>query len=170
MKPVPCPELKLSSLDDKLVDLFLASCPATFDSKECALWPGSLLSGKNNYGRVHYQNKFVKAHRLAFVVFCGDILEGNMVCHKCDTPQCFNPHHLFAGTGRTNALDMCAKGRHSNGRRERTACPKGHLYDAKNTYVGPSGKRTCRICCSRATCAWAKRRKEKRNEKKLDEN
>jgi hypothetical protein len=29
---------------------------------------------------------------------------------------------------------------------ERTHCPQGHPYDEENTYVGPRGQRSCRIC------------------------
>jgi hypothetical protein len=33
------------------------------------------------------------------------------VLHRCDTPACVNPDHLFLGTAKDNALDREAKGR-----------------------------------------------------------
>lgn len=41
----------------------------------------------------------------------GDIPDGHFICHKCDTPLCVNPEHLFVGTPQENTLDSVAKGR-----------------------------------------------------------
>lgn len=43
-------------------------------------------------------------------------------CHRCDTPRCCNPSHLFAGTAADNAHDRDQKGRarHGEGPRPKT--------------------------------------------------
>jgi len=39
------------------------------------------------------------------------------VLHRCDTPACVNPSHLFIGTQLANIADMVAKRRHNSGTR-----------------------------------------------------
>lgn len=51
------------------------------------------------------------AHRKMYSESCGDIPEGMMVLHHCDTPACINPEHLFLGTNADNMQDMKEKGR-----------------------------------------------------------
>jgi len=54
-----------------------------------------------------------RAHRITYRHFVGEIPPGMFVCHRCDTPSCCNPHHLFVGTNHDNVRDMIAKGRNS---------------------------------------------------------
>lgn len=67
-------------------------------------------------GKVIYAN----AHRLAYELTYGPIAPGLFACHKCDTPSCCNPNHIFLGTPRENMQDAVAKGRvnyHENGKK-----------------------------------------------------
>lgn len=73
----------------------------------CWIWVGSVTTG--GYGRYGKPRKL--AHRLSYEAFVGEIPEGGYICHKCDTPACVNPAHLYAGDARTNALDAYRRGR-----------------------------------------------------------
>src|SRR6185369_8474995 len=44
----------------------------------------------------------------------GPIPPGQYVCHRCDTPSCVNPDHLFLATQKQNLEDMTLKGRRSH--------------------------------------------------------
>lgn len=76
----------------------------------CWLWSGCGLA--SGYGTINTGGgKMDLAHRVSYRLFRGEIPEGHLVCHKCDTPACCNPAHLFVGSARDNTRDMMRKGR-----------------------------------------------------------
>lgn len=76
----------------------------------CWLWIGR--AKPKGYGRIGIgRNKQFAAHRVSWELFRGEIPAGMCVCHKCDTPSCVNPDHLFLGTHADNAGDRQRKGR-----------------------------------------------------------
>ncbi|MEN5115875.1 HNH endonuclease signature motif containing protein [Luteimonas sp. TWI662] len=82
----------------------------------CWLWTRSV--GSNGYGRDSTgKHSYVEAHRSSFIAFKGQIPDGLCVCHRCDTPSCVNPDHLFLGTRSENLRDAYRKGRRPSLRR-----------------------------------------------------
>lgn len=75
----------------------------------CWTWNGTIHG--NGYGGISFRGKFWPAHRLAYVLTNGPIADCLKVCHRCDTPLCVNPAHLFLGTTGDNNRDKHAKGR-----------------------------------------------------------
>lgn len=120
------------------------------------------------YGRLGnaINGKEIKAHRLSWMLHFGPIPDGLGVLHKCDTPLCVRPDHLFLGTQLDNVHDCVAKGRAAGGNGHETHCPAGHPYDAANTYWY-RGSRQCRICRTRHRQAQGAREKAARHARGL---
>ncbi len=76
----------------------------------CWIW----TSGWDKAGYGHSTGN-VRAHRLSWEIHVGDVPSGMLVCHKCDTPCCVNPNHLFLGTPQDNMSDKVSKGRQASG-------------------------------------------------------
>jgi len=80
---------------------------------DCWLWSGSV--NKKGYGSFNPGRKYKYAskiaHRYAHLYGNGYLDLDLMVCHKCDTPGCCNPSHLWQGTAKENSMDMVEKGR-----------------------------------------------------------
>lgn len=76
----------------------------------CWLWIS--YGNPKGYGHFYVNNKTHRAHRFSYSLFVGNIPDGIQVLHKCDTPSCVNPDHLFLGTNHKNMIDKVLKGRH----------------------------------------------------------
>jgi hypothetical protein len=106
----------------------------------CELWTGAV--DQYGYGRLSKS----LAHRLAYEKAYGQIPPGYVVAHRCDTPLCVNPAHLWSCTQHENLCDMAAKGRARG--QAATHCKNGHEYTPANTYWRPGkiAARDCRAC------------------------
>ena len=68
-----------------------------------------------------YGGKIVRAHRLAFQLGTGIDPQDKHVLHKCDTPSCVSPDHLYLGTNEDNIVDKVRKGRSLSGSKNPSA-------------------------------------------------
>lgn len=105
-----------------LVNKFNEYVPTGLTEDECWIWLGKDLSGGPNhpniipYGRfsiyVNGKQTRVYAHRAAWEIANRQYIpKGMIICHRCDTPLCVNPAHLFLGTHKDNTADMTKKNR-----------------------------------------------------------
>ena len=78
----------------------------------CWLWTACMIRG---YGQVAWNGKPRRAPRVSWEIHNGPVPAGLLVLHRCDTPACVNPAHLFLGTHTDNMRDAKAKGRLSCG-------------------------------------------------------
>lgn len=77
---------------------------------DCWIWTAS--KNYDGYGTFRTGNSIVKAHRFAFEQANATKIEHKkLILHKCDTPSCVNPNHLFMGTQSDNMQDMATKNR-----------------------------------------------------------
>ena len=107
----------------------------------CWLWTGAYF--EKGYGVFRFQYRNYRAHRFAYELYKGQVPNDLFVLHKCDTPECVNPNHLFLGTQTDNIRDAVKKKRMNNS--AKTHCKNGHLFSAENTIISPNHRR-CRIC------------------------
>jgi hypothetical protein len=128
----------------KLEDRFLKFVDVDL---ECWNWTGALSD--KGYGRFMLDGRNSHAHRVAYMLWVGEIPEGLSVCHKCDNPRCVRPQHLFVGSNSDNQQDSVSKGRHWQV--SKTACANGHPYTEDNIYYRKGSKRgrICKICANR---------------------
>jgi hypothetical protein len=80
-----------------------------------ACWPWKSSVYKNEYAHFETDEGQYGAHRIAWAIANGAIPEDLWVLHKCDTPACVNPGHLWLGTRQDNIDDMIKKGRQNRG-------------------------------------------------------
>lgn len=77
-------------------------------STPCWMWKSST---KGDRGSLWVNGKSQSAPRISYMIRYGKFNPRLGVLHKCDTPMCVNPSHLFLGTPKDNAVDRSKKGR-----------------------------------------------------------
>jgi hypothetical protein len=81
----------------------------------CFLWMAGADSDGYGWFYIGTQNgKQIScaAHRFSWELQNGPIPKSKHILHKCDTPSCVNPDHLYLGTNSDNQLDAHARSRH----------------------------------------------------------
>lgn len=116
-----------------------------YKTDTCWLWTGACRN--RGYGAMYFEGRPEVASRLSYRWFVGPIPENFTVDHICRVTRCVNPDHLRVMSMIDNVRLGCDNARV-------TTCPKGHLYDAENTFY----YRKWRFCrrCSRAKSARAR--------------
>jgi HNH endonuclease len=102
----------------KLIPLATRFWAKVARGESCWLWLG--YCKPNGYGSIGLGGRAEGkdyAHRVAWRLAYGAIPDGLYVCHRCDTPACCRPDHLWLGTHAENLGDMRAKGRGATGDR-----------------------------------------------------
>lgn len=77
----------------------------------CWPWQGTLTA--EGYGQLGTRS--LRAHKVSYRIFKGEIPEGLLVLHTCHNPKCVNPNHLYLGTQRDNMDDKVLAGRVAKG-------------------------------------------------------
>lgn len=124
------------------------------DANGCWIWQRSTL--KAGYGCIRVEGKTRTVHSVAFELFEGEVPEGLELDHLCRVRACCNPMHLEPVTHRENIL----RGASRAAKAAVTHCPRGHAYDASNTYRY-QGRRFCRACQRAAGRAYKQRMRER---------
>lgn len=118
---------------EKLIQNFWKSVRKT---ESCWTWTG--MKNNKGYGFLSVQHgELIGAHRLSWIIHFGQIPDGLFVCHKCDTPSCTNPSHLFTGTASDNMLDKIMKGRdYLDGAYKNSKLSYKDVNEIRNIYIG----------------------------------
>ena len=86
-----------------------------WDVKENGCWIcTSHFTTIKGYPIIHRKGFSRNMCRYIYACFHGEIQKGMQVLHKCDTPSCINPNHLFLGTNADNVKDKTSKNRQSH--------------------------------------------------------
>lgn len=115
----------------------------------CWLWIGYVT--KEGYGLFWNGTQQVLAHRFAYELLVGPIPKGLEIDHVrawgCTNRHCVRPDHLEPVTHAENLLRGDAPAAQNL---RKTHCVNGHEFTPENTFVRPSGRRTCLACLARA--------------------
>lgn len=78
-------------------------------SSGCLLYTGKL--DKYGYGQFTINSRKLGAHKVAYILSVGEVPEGKVLLHSCDTPNCVEVTHLSIGTPKDNVQDCIQKQR-----------------------------------------------------------
>ena len=114
----------------------------------CWIWTGAVIDSNGaQYGVIKRDLKLRKllggsndlAHRVAYRLYKGPLLDTEELDHVCANTYCVNPAHLEIATRVQNI-------RLGHTRRYGNACKRGHEYTPENLWIEKNGQRHCRKC------------------------
>jgi hypothetical protein len=84
----------------------------------CLVWQ---KSGNSRYGKLEFEGKTYSVHKMAYLLFIGEIPKGLVVRHLCHNKKCIEPNHLALGTVQDNSDDDKAIGNTAQGEKHPNA-------------------------------------------------
>lgn len=109
---------------------------------DCIPWSGP--KRKDGYGRTTVDGQRVYAHRVAFCDANNLSLlqiQGFVIRHRCDNPECINAEHLEIGSHADNVRDTVSRFRNCYGERHgRHKLRAEDVITIKNSYTGERGQ------------------------------
>jgi hypothetical protein len=111
----------IGNLSEKRINAFWRKVEKLGTEAGCWIWTAAqdrdgygVFGGGNQHVAIKQQQ--FRAHRLSWEITHGEIPiseSGKPLCvlHRCDTPSCVNPEHLWLGTPKQNRIDCFTKGR-----------------------------------------------------------
>jgi len=106
----------------------------------CWLWQATINA--RGYGHICINYKQLKAHRVSYEHWKGEIPSNLQVDHLCKNTSCVNPLHLEIVTQKENMVRSTIW----NKMRNKTHCPSGHQYKGENLKISKRGYRICKKC------------------------
>lgn len=106
---------------------------------ECWNWTAYLEDG---YGRFWFDERMERTHRISWIMFFGNIPDGQQVLHTCDNRACVNPKHLFLGINHDNVIDRNKKGRQARGERNRHKLTEKDVWKIRDLFFNETYTQT----------------------------
>ena len=132
----------MSIMNDKALKRFLVKINK--QDSGCWIWTAGTTS--DGYGQFSLGGGPKRAHRVSYEHYVGEIPDGMLILHECDTPLCVAPEHLRVGTYAENTADMYERNRqHDHHFKTKEFCKRGHRI-ADNYNITSQGKRRCIPC------------------------
>lgn len=108
---------------------------------QCWIWTDTRKD--KGYGVFNVRRRAIYAHRYAYQITYGPIMDGLQVLHNCHNGQrgCVRPSHLRTGTALENSRDAVKRGSFY-----RETCKRGHVYAEVGYRMTGRDKRQCEAC------------------------
>lgn len=121
----------------ELIERFWSRVDRSGGFDACWIWTGAKT--KDGYGHFRSGAKDIYSHRFSYEITFGALPARNCACHRCDTPICCNPFHIFPGTMADNMADRDEKGRVGIGYKRRSLTAEQaeeiRTYHAENVHT-----------------------------------
>jgi HNH endonuclease len=128
------------------------------DLGPCWIWLGP--KDKDGYGRVKFDGKTQRVHRVMHTLIKGDIPEGREPDHLCRIRVCCNPDHTEIVSTRENILRSDGPAARNA---RKTRCKNGHPLVEENLVLSclSSGRRRCLTCRRAYSRRWWKKKQNR---------